>query len=356
MNSKERVKQALSFSQPDRVPRFWPSFWPSFLDRWKACRAGDPRKFYGTDIRIVAANETAWPSRAGIVEERGEMAITRSGWGELKRTVLPRDSRSRETMGHLLEPAITSRVDPDSIEFEDPMLDSRYEAAERQVAAWKDRCFLFAKTGGPYLRAAFMRGEVNLWYDVADDPQWVSALVGRVTDHLTAVGLEELRRFDLYDTGIGIYDDVAASWGPFVGPQNYERIFLPHLRRMVKAYKEAGAARVMHHADGNVLPLLDMWVDAGIDAINPVEYRTGMDPVEICERYRGRLACVGGLDNCEILPRGDRAEVREHLLHLLTAGSGFVIGPHSIGPDISIETMDYVHELLEEHGGCQDSA
>ena len=117
------------------------------------------------------------------------------------------------------------------------------------------------------------------------------------------------------------------------------------------AYREAGARFVMHHADGNVLSLLDMWVDAGIDAVNPVEYRCGMDAVELREKYGRSLALIGGLDNCDILPRGDRAEVREHVLHLLEAGQGggYVIGPHSIGPDIGVDTMSYVLELLEEH-------
>ena len=51
-----------------------------------------------------------------------------------------------------------------------------------------------------------------------------------------------------------------------------------------------------------------------------------------------------------MLPRGDRSEVRDHVQHLLQAGrdGGYIIGPHSIGPDISIETMQYVLELLEQ--------
>jgi uroporphyrinogen-III decarboxylase len=77
-----------------------------------------------------------------------------------------------------------------------------------------------------------------------------------------------------------------------------------------------------------------------------------MDPVQIRQRFGNRLVCVGGLDNCEILPRGDRAEIRDHVLHLLEAGrgGGYLFGPHSIGPDIRVETMEYVLELLAEYG------
>ena len=77
-----------------------------------------------------------------------------------------------------------------------------------------------------------------------------------------------------------------------------------------------------------------------------------MDPLKIHRHYGDRLVCIGGLDACVILPRGDRAKIRDHVLHLLEAGrgGGFVIDPHSIGSDISIETMGQVQQLLAEYG------
>ena len=341
----------MSFRRPDRVPRYWQTFWDEFQEEWAQDRGPtDLHEHFGDDMRLVAADETPWPSRIGVVEENDEEAVVRTGWGETKRTI-PQKHYGQQVMGVLLERAVPERFDPDTLVFEDPLLDSRYEEAGGQAEELKDDYYVICKTGGPYLRTAFMRGEQELWMDVAEDPDWVRALVDRVVDHMIAVGLESLRRYDLYDTGIGIYDDVASSSGPFVGPKNYERVFLPGLRKMVRAYKEAGARKVMHHCDGNALPILDMWVDAGIDAINPVEFRSGMDPIAIRERYGEKLVCVGGLDNCVILPRGDRTEVRDHILHLLEAGrgGGYIIGPHSIGPDISIATMEYVLELLETY-------
>jgi hypothetical protein len=58
------------------------------------------------------------------------------------------------------------------------------------------------------------------------------------------------------------------------------------------------------------------------------------------------------LDNAHILPRGTRAEVGAHVRHVLEAGQdgGLVIGAHSIGPDVSIGTYDYVHALVLKHG------
>jgi len=340
----------MNFQEPDRIPRYFSSFWPEFKANWdKVHGPTDLIEHFGDDMRLVEPEESAWPSGAGIVERRAGRTVVRTGWGELKLTSF--EDPPAQVMGQLLEPAVKERIDPEKIQFEDPLMESRFEKAGALAATWKQQYFVWCKSGGPYLRAAFMRGEEQLWIDVAEDPGWVRAFVDRIVDHLVIVAIEGMRRLGLQDTGIAIYDDVASSQGPFVGPKNYERVFLPALRRMVKCYKHAGARWVLHHSDGNIRPLLDMWLDAGIDAINPVEYRVGLDAVKLRQQYGKRLVLTGGMDNSEILPRGDRPEIRDHVLYLLGAarGGGFVFGTHSLGPDISVETAEYVLELLAAH-------
>lgn len=351
MTSKERVIAAMNFQEPDRVPRYFSAFWSDFKSAWERVHGPtDLFRHFGDDMRLVKPEESPWPTQAGVVERRGDRLVVRTGWGETKLT--PFTDPAGQVMGQLLEPAVKERVDPDALRFDDPRMESRFEKAGQQAAALKDEYFVWCKSGGPYLRAAFLRGEEQFWMDVAEDPGWTRAFVDRVADHIVTVATAAMLRFGLEDTGVGIYDDVASSQGPFVGPRNYERIFLPVLRRMVKAYKDAGARWVLHHSNGNILPLLDMSINAGIDAINPVEYRVGMDAVKLREKFGNRLVLTGGMDNSGILPRGDRAEIRDHVLYLLQAGrgGGLVFGTHSLGPDISVETAEYVLELLAEYG------
>ncbi|MBI2192239.1 MAG: hypothetical protein HYU36_09665 [Planctomycetes bacterium] len=348
LSSRERVMCALNFREPDRIPRFF-SFWPEFVQTWQKTKGTgshlDVARSYGSDMMIVAANETAWPSSAKTVEQAGDQIIHRTGWGELKRT------RSGAMFSQTLQTALPKRVDPDRLEFEDPLLESRYEGAAAQAAAHQDEFAVFGKTGGPYLRAAFLRGQEDFLADIAEDPAWVKAFVDRVTDHILQVGQESIRRFQLQATGIGIYDDACSFSSPIMGPAAYEKLFFPALCKLVRGYKQAGAAKVFHHCDGNVGDLLDLWAAAGIDAVHPLEFRTGLDPVRVREKYPGRLAVIGSLDNSNILPRGDQATIRRHLARILEAarGGGFILAPHSIGPDISLDTMQYLIELLDQH-------
>jgi uroporphyrinogen-III decarboxylase len=121
---------------------------------------------------------------------------------------------------------------------------------------------------------------------------------------------------------------------------------------MVQAYKEAGAAKVYMHCDGNVMSLVEMWVDAGIEAIHPCEHRAGVDLFALRRKHGERLAYIGAMDNCHILPQGSRDEIENHVRELAEFGrdGGLVLGGHSIGPDISIERYEWAMASRREYG------
>jgi uroporphyrinogen decarboxylase len=348
MTSTERVLAALDYQRPDRIPLF-ETYWDEFIANWRREKQlgpdADIYAHYGVDIAICVPDETPWPSRAAVLEQTPAHMVQRDGWGATHRTVPGGFFFEEEAV------ALPQKVDPDKLEFESPTLDARYEGFMKAVADARaaGRC-PFAKTGGPYLRATNLRGVEQWLVDIAEDPGYAFALASRITDHMTAVGVEAVRRAGLQGTGIWIYDDIASNLGPMVSPPTYERIFIPLMARMVAAYRAAGARRVIMHSDGNILPVLDLLVQAGIDAINPVEPKAGMDIVALRERYAGRLAFVGGLDNAFVLPSGDRARIREHVLRCVATAreGGIVLGSHSIGPDIAVRDYDYAVSLIRQ--------
>jgi len=349
MTSKERVMTALDFREPDRVPVAQMGFWAEFQQAWRGETGGDPAALddhFLVDITIAVGDETTYPSLAGELGTDGEYTLQRDGWGQVKRI------RSGASFFDQVEVAYDERGELKHGDFEPPDLESRYEHVDAVIDAQKERYAVFVKTGGPFIRTGFMRGEQQWLMDLAADPALASEMVMRTAHHLTAIGLEQLRRWDLYDTGVWIFDDMAATKGPMFSPATAERILAPAWRHMVASFKAAGARKVILHSDGNIGPLLDLFLDLGFDGINPVEYHTGLHPVELRERYGERLALLGGMDNALIMPRGDPDELRRHVLEVLSAGEGggLVIGTHSIAPDISVQTMELVRELIVEYG------
>ena len=95
---------------------------------------------------------------------------------------------------------------------------------------------------------------------------------------------------------------------------------------------------------------LDMLIEAGIDGINPVEPKAGMDILELKKKYGNKLSYIGGVDNAFVLPSGDKEKIKKHILPILEAGKegGIIIGAHSIGPDVSVGAYEYYHNLVKE--------
>lgn len=348
--SEVRVRAALSFSQTDRVPRF-DSFWPEWEAIWRQEKGfgpeASPEDYYGIDLAIAVADETPWPTRARVLADEGGERLSIDGWGRTSRT------REGAMFSEQVAAAIDTPADLETSPFDSPLLPERYAPFLAALDAHLPQRAVFAKTGGPFLRTAFIRGEADFLMDLAADEGFARALAARVAKHITAVGVESLRLGGGRLGGIWIYDDVAANDAPMVSPRTYERVFLPLMAAMVAAYRRAGADFVVFHSDGNIMPLLPMLIAAGVDGINPVEPKAGMDAAAI-RRQHPRLALVGGLDNAFDLPSGDRPRIALALARLLEAGrdGGLIVGSHSIGPDVSVATYDYLNAL--EGQGMRD--
>ncbi len=242
--------------------------------------------------------------------------------------------------------------DLDRLRFDSQLLDFRYHGFLEHVASWRNRRCVFCKTGGPFLRTTFLRGETDFLMDIAGDPSFAKALADRVADHLIQIGLTSLQRGQLYDTGLWIYDDMAFNDQPFMSPKTFEQVFLPAYRRMVSAFKDAGAALVILHSDGNIGPLLDMLIDAGIDGINPVEPRAGLHIPTLKSRYGDKLAFIGGMCNSHVLPQGPEDAITAQAREIIDAGrdGGVIIGAHSIGPDIPVSHYLRYHRTVQQEG------
>lgn len=354
MTAQQRVMTALNHQEPDRVPRY-DYFWPEFVAEWRAQKQipppADPNDdldittYYGIDFCIAAADEAPWPGRVKVLQQSATEVIQVDGWGRTVRTV------PGAFFSQTLAYPINEESDLDKLHFDSPLDDGRYHAFLGLVAARREIQCVFCKTGGPFLRACQLRGEAEFLMDLVGDQGFANALLARITDHMTQVGLESLRRGNLHDTGIWIYDDIGTNERTIMGPRTYERMIYPHMKRMCRAYKQAGAAKIIFHSDGRIEdPVLDLLLDCGVDGIQPVEPKAGMDVVRLRERYGHRLALLGGMDNAHILPRGDRAEIARAVDRVLSAGhgGGLAIGSHSIGPDVSVDTYDYYHRLVQE--------
>lgn len=354
MTAQERVLAACAFQRPDRIPRF-ENFW-EYPELWE-CTFGDRSGL--TDVAIWYPDETPFPSRVRLIGERDNSFFEIDSWG---RTIRKKpDAFFNET----IDVAFTDNIDINSIVFDSPVLDARFltgrmdpsvtfadrDEADRELRKDKQRHCVFGKTGGPYLRSTYLRGETQFLMDIAADQQRARAMADKIADHMISVGIEQLRRWKLQETGIWLFDDIAYNNGPMFSPGQFEAVFLPAYRRMIGSYKDAGARYVFLHSDGDIRLLLDMLVDAGIDGIHPLERRAGMDMVSIRKCYP-KLILMGGMCNTRTLISGTAEEIEAEAREIIDLGrdGGVVIGSHSISPEIPLDNYRVYHETCLKYG------
>jgi uroporphyrinogen decarboxylase len=349
-NSAKIVQQALSFQKPDRLPVF-DGFWSEFVDLWREkYHLPDTAEItddYWIDMKVAVADETLFPTRIREVKKDGEFSLMDDGWGRIVRT------KPGTYFCEPVERVFNQPSDLDKICFDPANLDCRYpRLVQDSCENHRKGRAVFVKIGGLFIRSTFFRGEVEFLMDLAEDEAFAKALVEKMESHFLQVGLESLRRADACDFGLWIYDDMCNSNAPMFSPGTFERVFLPSYKRMISAFKAAGARWVFLHCDGNLRPFLDLLIEAGFNGINPVEPAAGMDVVKLIEKYHGRLSFVGGVCNSHILPGGDEKKIRRHVEAIVDAGKngGLVIGTHSIGPDVPVENYELYRRIISERG------
>jgi uroporphyrinogen decarboxylase len=115
-------------------------------------------------------------------------------------------------------------------------------------------------------------------------------------------------------------DDIAYKSGPLLSPAWFKEHYFHRLARICAAYHRQGI-KVLFHSDGNLNPILDGLVEAGIDGLNPIEVLAGMDVGDIHRRYP-HLFMAGGIDVSQLLPYGKPQEVKDAVHRALDAAGG----------------------------------
>ena len=348
MTSKERTLAALRFERPDRCPtfdNFWAEWSESVRERYAIPAGTSIEEHYQVDVMLLFPDEGPYTTRARVVSESDKEKIVITPWGATEREV------KGAYFSEELDAPIKTPGDLDKNPFDPPEMESRYESMLASTNYQPDRFCYFVKTGGPYLRNAFIRGTENWLMDIAGDEGFAKELAMRMGRFLAQIGLEALSRWGQYDTGVWIFDDMAYNHGPMFSPASFERVLLPAYAHMVQSWKDAGASFVLLHSDGNIEPLIQMLIDAGIDAFNPVEPRSGMDLVRLHREYRDKAAFIGGMCNSQVLPNGPEEAIHRQARGIVEAGrdGGVIIGAHSIGPDIPIEHYEAYLDEVHSH-------
>jgi hypothetical protein len=134
--------------------------------------------------------------------------------------------------------------------------------------------------------------------------------------------------------------DWAYRSGPFMSPRMWRRYCYPALAANVRAAHQAGLLFVQH-ACGNNWPILEGFMEAGVDCYQSIQASAEMDLARVRAATRGRMALWGGVQ-VEHLVSGSPEEVRADVRAALEVAKegGFILGAtHSIAVGTSYDNF-----------------
>ncbi|MBN2452272.1 MAG: hypothetical protein JXR77_17940 [Lentisphaeria bacterium] len=350
MTTRERIRRMYAHRAADRVPILGGP-WGTTLARWR--REGMPEgadfvEYFGLDRVVGVGGDISPRYPARVVEETEEYIIRFDAWGTtamnwkrasstphwLGRTIVDRDTweqaKARMVIGR-------DRVNWDHL--------------KAHYRTWRDKGWWIQ--GGLWFgfdvtHARVVGTETFLTW-MAEEPELVRDIFATELEcslRLLQMIWDEGYTFD----GIGWCDDMGYRNGTFFSPAMYRELLKP-LQQQAVDWAHAKGIVAHLHSCGNINAFVPELVDMGLDALNPLEVKAGMDPVALKQTWGDRLVLHGGL-NAMLWDDIDRieAEIRR-LLPVLKAGGGYIFQEdHSIPDSVSLENYRRIVRVAKELG------
>jgi len=353
MNSRERVRRALlrNIGQPDRAPIQFdlcrqltdhfgkelgiiPDYALSYYeDLTYRISANEIRTKMGSDVVVVGGTIAA-----GFVPKPVEGDITQNEFGmHMKPTPL-----YMEVVKCPLDHA-NSVADIDAYDFPDANAQGRFEKAKRDIARYKDEYFIIGDCELSVFELAWhLTGMEKYLMGMALDEPWVEALVDLVEKWTTDLALNLVREGV---DAIWLGEDLGSQTSTLLSPAMWRDKYKYRYVRMIKKLKAVNPdLLIIMHSDGAVAPLLDDFIEMGIEVFNPVQPNVpGSDPQELKDKYGDKISFFGGIDQQELLPKGDKDEIIAEVkrrIDIFAKNGGYLVAPaHIIQADVAPETV-----------------
>jgi hypothetical protein len=387
-----RVLKAMHHEEPDRIPTAeW--FASEFTTRWVEWRkshdkvasneevvvaswasviktdALDPNKYYDLDIMLVVPNSDPNFITPQVTSTE-EYTIATSGFGcTVKKRNSHLDDGYMAPMEEYIDFSIKSPDDYVKYEFDDPKDPRRFYNARQDILSGDGFTILpsymeninrvrddYCLIGGIYEAWEGLwrtRGIANAMMDMVREPEKVQAFSNRLIDFAIGSMQEQVRLSQC--NLMYIWGDLGYKTGLLFSPKMWREIFFPPLQRLVQAIHKEGCLAIYHGCGHNPDSTIEGLIEAGIDGLNPLEVKAGMDALHIKRKYGDQLVIMGGIDNAEALgaPPGDFETIKKQVLTTFNAakGGGFILQTdHTVPGSVPPENYDYFQRLRREYG------
>ena len=350
MTTHERFSRMFAHQEADRVPII-DNPWEGTLHRWQ--REGLPagmdwRDFFGIDkvASIGVDISPRYPYR--VIEETDDHIVFTSPWGVTMKQFKHADSTPEFLDFTVVDPERWAQakrrmtVDRDRIDWK--RLEQDYPAW-RAEGRWIQAGFWF----GFDVTHSWMVGTETFLIAMIEEPEMAQDMFRRYLEQCIA-------HFDLvWDAG---YTFDSIFWPDDMGFKNTQFFSLDLYRELLKPF-QARAVAWAHakgitahlHSCGNIMPFVPELVGIGVDALNPLEVKAGMDVLRLKREFGDKLVLHGGI-NAVLWDQKDAimAEI-DRIVPVLKENGGYIFSSdHSIPNSVSLENFQAIVAEVKKVG------
>lgn len=336
MKPKERIETALRRGMPDRIPTF----------EWFVDPAVGEAMTGSRDILEIAdaLDLDAVNVRPDYRKDALDGTTFRDEWGCVRREtgdVLP------AVVGH----PIREIADHRDFRFPDPEAGARFATLERAMSRLGDDRAIILNLRDGFSDMRDLLGYENALVAMVSEPDDFRAFLERVVEY--NIALARIARRRCGTAIVATTDDVAYPSGLLVSPEVYHDVLGPGFRRAIAGFKSEGYLCIKH-SDGDVSALIDFWIECGIDCLDPIDPKGGMELVEIKRRFGNRICLKGNVDCSGVLCSGTPAEVEAAVRDCIAAGGprgGYILSSsNTIHRGVDPDNYRAMLHAMRRHG------
>ena len=350
MTTHERFRRMFEHREADRVPII-DSPWGATIERWRA--EGMPEgvsfvDFFDLDHVAGIGVDNSPRYEAKTIEETDEYIVSKTVWGATLK-----NWKHAASTPEFLDFTVVDRESWAEAKARMTPTDDRipWEHLKKHYAGWRDRgCWIEAGLWfGFDVTHAWTVGTERLLIAMIEDPEWCVDMF----NHYLTVTLALLDR--VWDAGytfdaVRWPDDMGYKYNQFFSVQTYRELLKPVQKRAID-WAHAKGIYAHLHSCGNINPLIPELIEIGLDALNPLEVKAGMDPIALKRQFGDKLVLHGGV-NAMLWDDLDAIEAEmRRVVPVLKENGGYIFSSdHSVPSSVSLENFRRITQLAKELG------
>jgi len=353
VTTRELWQLIMHYGDFDRLPVIHWTGWEETLERWYGegmPRDVDAHEYFDAvpNWCHVGCNLELYPAfEEEVFEDTDEYRVFRAADG-----VVCKDWKGKSCIPHYID--FTLKTADDWPEYKKRLQPDLGRLPEDLPGSIRDA----EASGLPILvGTASMMGWIRNWmgvenmsYLMYDARDCYADMVNTLAD-LTCWSIDQVLPHMTAPPDLGFgWEDICGKTGPLVSPDIFEACVAPGYLKIRNKLESHGVKLLGIDSDGYVEPLVQGWLDAGVNVQFPIERGTWKAyPEDIRRKFGKELRIIGGLDKL-VLEKDRDAIDREIADRIdLVRDGGFLMEPdHLITPGVPLDDYKYYLDQVRQ--------